>query len=108
MENYKKFLIAAGLSLSVNGLANSCPARGPDDEARYKEIAKRIKEAKRKADKLTKEVEESGKIKDLERLSELSEILKPLEELKDIPMGCREKYGVSKDGNNYACGNSSC
>ena len=108
MENYKKFLLAAGISISMGGLANSCPSASAEDDARYKKIAKKVKEAKKKADKLTKEVEESGKVKDLERLSELSDILKPLQYLKDIPVECREHYGVSKDGNNHACGNSGC
>lgn len=108
MKNYKTVLVAAGISLSVGTLANTCPKVTKADDAYYKKIVKDAKNARIKANKLTKEVEASGKISDLERLSELTDILEPLQLLKEIPLECREHYGVSQDGNNMACGNSAC
>lgn len=88
-------------------MGKECKAT-PEQSVKYQKIVDDVNAANAAAAELTREVEESGKIKDLERLSELDSILAPLQRLKEIPVECRKVYGVSTDGNNYACGNSGC
>lgn len=101
------FMLASGLGVCVSSTSQGKPQNKCEkDRVFHQQIIAKVEKAQKTAEALANDVGED--FNKIHLLAQLEDILEPLNELKLIPIECREQLNISKNGQNFACGNAGC